>query len=276
MIETGVKTLDLFAPLAKNGTVGMIARPGMGQLVILSEIFYRLKKNGFTTVLLMPEIEHPEVKDTLEYVDVITHTIDEAYEEMAQKGKTKEILFAADRSYIVTGDIHRLQERLHEIGIDSVTTFLMDLKGEAVDEDLPYGPLETLWEFDADLAARYKFPAVNPLYSTSSVLEGAHLDQTHLTTQQRARKLLRRYRELRSLVNASGKDNLPSSEVQTYKRGEHLEAYLTQPFFVAEEFTKQKGQSVGLQKTLKDVRKILDGATDAADIEKLNYIGSLQ
>lgn len=44
MIETGIKTLDLFAPLAKNGTVGLVARPGMGQLVILAELFYKMKK----------------------------------------------------------------------------------------------------------------------------------------------------------------------------------------------------------------------------------------
>lgn len=85
-----------------------------------------------------------------------------------------------------------MQERLENVGIQPVTTFLVDLKGEVVDEDLPCGPLETLWELDADLTARHLFPSVNPIYSTSSVLEGAHLDQNHPTIQQRAQKLLRR------------------------------------------------------------------------------------
>lgn len=152
----------------------------------------------------------------------------------------------------------------------------MDLKGEAVDEELPYGPLETLRQFDADLTARHLFPAVNPLYSTSSVLEGAYLDKTHLTVSQRALKLLRRYRELRSLVQVNGIEKLPASEMQTYQRGERLEAYLSQPFFVAEEFTKVKGETVELTNTINDVAKILDGAYDTFDVEKLKYIGKLQ
>lgn len=275
MIETGIKTLDLFAPLTKGGTTGLIARPGMGQMVVFTEIFARMKDEDTITVLLMPKGEHPEVQDTLEFTDVVCHTIDEAYEEMARVGKTKNILFAADRSHVITGEITQLQERLQDIGIDSVTTFLMDLKGEAVDEELPYGPLETLWQFDADLTARHLFPAVNPLYSTSSVLEGAYLDKTHQTVQQRAQKLLRRYRELRSLVQVNGVDSLPSSEVQTYKRGERLEAYLTQPFFVAEPFTKKKGEKVELADTINDVVKILDGAYDSVDVDELKFIGKL-
>ncbi|WP_257348431.1 helix-turn-helix domain-containing protein [Pseudalkalibacillus decolorationis] len=273
LIETKIKTLDLFAPLVKGGTVGLVARPGMGQLVILSELFHSLKKDGYSTHLLMPEGEHPEVKDILDYVDTVTNSIDEAYEKMAAADKTKDIIFAADRAHVITGEIHKLQERLQDIGIENVTTLLVDLKGEAVDEELPYGPLETLWQFDIDLAARQKYPAVNPIYSTSSLLEGTHVDQNHFNIQQRAQKLLRRYRELRSFVTVKGIDGIPSSEVQTYKRGELLEAYLTQPFYVAEEFTSTKGESVRLQDTLNDVLKILDGSMDSKEVDQLSYIG---
>ncbi|MED3574628.1 hypothetical protein [Cytobacillus praedii] len=273
MIETKIKALDLFAPLAKGGTIGLVARHGMGQLVLLSELFFRLKKDGFTTILLMPEGNFPELCDVKVNTDIIAATIDEAYEEIAVKGKTTDIAFAADRRNVLTGEIYDLQERLQGIGLNNVTTFLVDLTGESVDEDLPYGPLETLWQFDADLSARHKFPAVNPIYSTSSVLEGAHLDQNHLATQQRAQKLLRRYRELLSLVNVRGLEHLPASEIQTFKRGERLEAYLTQPFYVTEEFTGQKGESVTLIETINDVRKILDGVTDSIETERLSYIG---
>lgn len=275
MIETKIKVLDLFAPLAKGGTIGLVARPGMGQVVVLAELFYRLKNEGFITALLMPETESKELNDILEYVDIVANTIDEAYEQMAVRGKDFEVIFASDRSHVVTGKIHDLQQRLQDVGIDSVTTILLDLRGEAVDEDLPYGPLETLLQFDADLSARFKFPAVNPIYSTSSVLEGAHLDQQHLSIQQRAQKLLRRYRELRSLVNVNGLQSLPPSEIQTFKRGERLEAYLTQPFFVAEPFTGKKGELVELADTLQDVRKILDGVTDSQEVDELNYVGKL-
>ncbi len=275
MIETKIKTLDLFAPIAKGGTVGFVARPGMGQLVVLSEVFYKLKQEGYSIILLQPEANHPELNDIIEHVDVIANSLKEAYEQTVMLGKNKDVIFTADRSHVLTGELFQLQEQLQEVETQSVTTFLLDLKGEAVDEELPYGPLDTLWYFDADLSARHRFPAVNPNYSTSSVLEGAHLDQNHLSIQKRAQKLLRRYRELRSLVNVKGLNAIPSSELETYNRGERLEAYLTQPFYVAEPYTGTKGESVDLKDTLHDVRKIIDGAIDAEDVTSLDYIGKL-
>ncbi|MEY9973040.1 F-type H+-transporting ATPase subunit beta [Lysinibacillus sp. RC46] len=276
MIETKIKTLDLFAPLAKGGTVGLVARPGMGQLVVLAELLYRFKNEAYKTILLMPEGEHQGLNDLVENVEIITNTIEDTYESIANIGGDKDIMFVADRTHVITGGIQQLQENLQGIGIHSVTTFLVDLTGEVVDEDLPYGPLETFWQFDADLAARHRYPAVNPLSSTSTVLEGAHLDQEHFTIQQKALKLLRRYRELRSLVNASGIERIPASELQTYQRGERLEAYLTQPFYTAEPFTNKPGQSVSLKDTLNDVQEIMNGALDSRDASELVFIGSLQ
>jgi F-type H+/Na+-transporting ATPase subunit beta len=275
MIGTKIKTLDLFAPIAKGGTVGLVARPGMGQLVLLGELYYRLKKEGYSIVLLKPEANHPELNDIIDYVDVVVNTIEEAYEQTVTLGTNHDVIFTADRSHVLSGEIYKLQEKFQNVNIQTVTTFLLDLKGEAVDEDLPYGPLETLLQFDADLTARHKFPAVNPIYSTSSVLEGSHLDQNHLFIQQRAQKLLRRYRELRSLVNVKGLNAVPQAEIETYNRGERLEAYLTQPFYVAEAFTGIKGEDVDIKDTLNDVRKILDGGTDSEDLKSLSFIGKL-
>ena len=145
----------------------------------------------------------------------------------------------------MTGKIYDLQERFQQEGIQHITTFLVDLKGAAVDEDMPYGPLETLWYFDADLAARHMFPAVNPLYSTSSVSEGVHLDQVHLAVQQRAQKRAPLSRA-RSLVQVRGLQAIPASETEVYERGARLEAYLT-PFYVAEAYTGLPGERVDLQ-----------------------------
>ncbi|RDU38241.1 hypothetical protein DRW41_01335 [Neobacillus piezotolerans] len=276
MIETKIKTLDLFAPIVKGGTIGLVARPGMGQLVVLSELFFRLKKEGYLSFVLQPEAEgYPGLEDLNEHVDVIVTSIADALKKISELGKDRDIIFAADRSHVLTGEIFELQEKLQDEAIRTVTTFLLDLKGEAVDEELPYGPLETVWNFDADLAARFRFPAVNPISSTSSILEGAYLDQSHITVKQRAQKLLRRYRELRSLVNVKGIAGIPDAEMQTYHRGERLEAYLTQPFYVAEAFTGQKGVDVELKETIEDVRKIIDGAYDSKEPAELSFVGKL-
>ncbi|MDQ0175385.1 ATP synthase beta subunit C-terminal domain-containing protein [Bacillus chungangensis] len=276
MIETNIKVLDLFAPLAKGGTVGLVARPGMGQLVLLGELLRNFKKEDYLTILLKPDGEHPELKDILQAVDIVSYTIDETYRIVTDTEQSKDIIFVADRNHVLTGHIFDLQEQLENDGIHHVTTFLVDLKGTVVDDDIPYGPLETLWHFDADLVARHKFPAIHPLYSTSSVLEGLHLEDQHLSIQQQAKKLLRRYRELRSLVNVKGMSSIPTSELQTYHRGERLEAYLTQPFFVAKAYSGKQGEAVNLKDTLKDVRAILTGSADAKQVESLNYTGRLK
>ncbi|MFQ3545323.1 hypothetical protein Q7A53_14665 [Halobacillus rhizosphaerae] len=273
MVETGVKVLDLFAPLAKGGTAGLVARPGMGQLVVLAEIFHRLKQEGYKIVLLHPEGEYPEVNDITDDVDEICWSLEDAENQVKQLGENHDVVFAADRSHVLTGGMVQLQESWS--ALSSVTTFLLDLKGESVDEDLPYGPLETLWQFDIDLSSRHLYPAVHPLFSTSTVLEGANLDQTHFSIQQRAQRLLRRYRELRSVVNASSITALSSADTETFNRGERLEAYLSQPFFTAEAFTGQKGEYVPFRTTLEDVRKILDGLADNKGVKELTYRGSL-
>jgi F-type H+-transporting ATPase subunit beta len=275
MIETKIKTIDLFAPIVKGGTIGLVARPGMGQLVVLAELLYRLKQDGYKTVLLKPQEKHPDLTALMQDVDFVVDSIDQAHEKISELSDHDDVIFTADRSHILTGELYDLQDQLDHSHKHSVTTFLLDLKGESVDESLPYGPLETLWQFDADLSARHKYPAINPIQSTSSIVEGANLEENHFLLQYKAQKLLRRYRELRSIVNVNGVKGIPASEMEAYNRGERLEAYLTQPFYVAESLTGQKGQSVPLADTLKDVQKIIDGELDSKDVPALTFIGSL-
>ncbi|GAA0346783.1 F0F1 ATP synthase subunit beta [Bacillus carboniphilus] len=276
MIETGIKVLDLFAPLTKGGTIGFVARPGMGQLVVLSEVLYRLKAQGYATVFLVPEEASVGISDVIDVVEKVCHSTEEVSNYILAEGKKREVVLAADRSIVLSGEIFTLQEHFGSAGIESVTTLLVDPRGEVVDEDEPYGPLDTLWQFDAELTARKMFPAIQPVISTSVVLEGSHLEQTHMVIQQRARKLLRRYRELRFLVQENGLERLPANDVEIYKRGLRLEAYFTQPFFVAEEYTKKKGETVSLEQTLKDVAKLLDGGADGWETDQLLYIGSIE
>ena len=273
MIETKIKTLDFFAPLVKGGTTGLVARPGMGQVVILAELMHRFKKSDLTTVLLLPKINHPELEGTTELADIVTSSIDETFTTLiSQSG---DVIFITDKSYIVTGELLELQEKLVAERVQNITTILVDLSGEVVDEDMPYGPLETLWHLDADLAIRQQFPALHPIYSTSLILEGTDLDQRHFNLRQRAQKLLRRYRELRSLMTVHGMEKIPAGELGTYQRGERLEAYFTQPFFVAEDYTGQQGKAVPMSQTLQDVESILDGKADQLSVDELKYCGSL-
>lgn len=276
MIETGIRVLDVFAPLVRGGTIGFVTRPDQGQMVLLAELYHRMKSRGFATVFWMPTVERIGIRDVVDEVEVICHTMDEVYEQIAKVRHEQDVLLGADRSVVLSGELLTLKERLQEAGTRPVTIALVDTMGDGIDEDTPYGPLDTLLRFDADLAVRSYFPAINPVISTSTLLEGAQLEAMHTTIQQRARKLLRRYRELRALVSARGIEKLPESDITIYRRGERLEAFLTQPFYVAEEFTKKPGSWPTLIDSLESIRRIVDGAADDVSVENLTYIGRLE
>ncbi|SDN47661.1 F-type H+-transporting ATPase subunit beta [Psychrobacillus sp. OK028] len=275
MIETKIKALDFFAPLVKEGTTGLVARPGMGQLVILAELMHRFKDSNYTTIFLLPQKQRDqlETEGITGLANYLTESTEETFSKLSEI--SGDILLITDNSYVVSGQLLDMQEKMIKEGIKNVTTILLDLSGEVVDEDIPFGPLETVWQLDADLAARHIYPAIQPIYSTSSLLEGVDVDQRHFNLRQRAQKLLRRYRELRSLVVVHGLDKIRSNELETYEQGERLEAYFTQPFYVAESFTGQTGQEVPLAQTLQDVEYILDGKADGNSVDSMKYIGSL-
>jgi F-type H+-transporting ATPase subunit beta len=275
LIETGIKVLDLFAPVVRGGTIGYVARQGVGQLVMLTELFYRMEQRGFGTVLWRPEGDAEGIEEVEKQAEFTCHTLDETAERISSLRTERDIMLGADRSVVLSGELLALRERLQEAGARPLTVMLVDIRGESVDEETPYGPLDTLLRFDVELAARRLYPAVDPVYSTSTALEGAQLEAAHQILQQRARKLLRRYRELRPMVNAWGQEKLPENDLLIYNRGQRLEAFLSQPFYVAEPFTKIPGESLTLQETLDGVRRILDGAADDLEAKKLSYIGKL-
>lgn len=274
-IELGIKVLDLFAPLVHGGTAGLVARPGMGQLVLMGEVLYRLKQLHYTTLFLMPTAEVVGIEDVLQNADYYSSNLEEIKSYVQALKTEQEVVIGVDRTAVITGDIYELRDQLQHINQRQITMIVVDTLGEAVDEDTPYGPLETLWRFDMDLATRNLFPAVDSVISTSTILEGSHLENVHLTIQQRARKLLRRYKELRFIVQTRGIEKLHEVDLQVYHRGQRIEAFLTQPFYIAEPITKQQGEWVTPADTLEDVRRILEGAADEIKVEQLRYIGGL-
>lgn len=270
MVETGIKVIDLFAPLTRGGTIGFVARPGMGQLVVLAEIFHRMNLLGYSTVFLKPHEDGPGLMDVINETKHICDTPQDAFKKITLMSNKNNVFLAADRQTVITGEIYSLIEKLQESGI-SPTTLLVDLRGDAMDEQEPYGPLDTLWQFDAELISRKIYPAINANYSTSVLLEGSHLEKNHMQTQQQARKLLRRYRELRFLG-----DKMPTTDRMIFNRGIRLEAYFTQPFFVAETFTKKQGVSIPLQTTIMEVQRILKGEFDDIEVESLLFTDRLK
>ncbi|WP_282940319.1 hypothetical protein [Paenibacillus sp. RC67] len=275
MIETGIKVVDLFAPIVRGGTVGLVGRQGSGQLVMLTELCYRLKRRGYVTIFWKPENEVQGIQHVQNAADYTFTEMDAVYRQIAALNNECDVFLCADRTVVVSGELFSLRERLEQLGVRPVTTALVDILFEAVDEEVPYGPLETYLKFDLELSTRGLYPAVDPVFSTSTMMEGALLEATHLAIQQRARKVLRRYREIRALVAIRGEKVVTETETQVYRLGERLEAFLTQPFFATERFTQITGEWVSLQHTLDDIRRLLDGINEEVEAKKLLFIGRL-
>ncbi len=262
MIETGIKVLDIFSPIVRGGTCGLVARPGMGQFVLMGELFNRLKKRNYACMLWLPDQLEPGVSDTMEEADFTYKTLADVTKAIEEIGEEKDILLGVEREFVLSGDVALLKERLAEMNTRPVTFILADMRGDSMDEEVPYGPLDTLVRFDVELVSRRIYPAISPLYSTSTILEGEQLEANHLTLLHRSKKIMRRYKELRAIRSANDEHPLTELDQETFKKGERLEDYLAQTFNIAEPFTKQKGESVSLNDALDGLRLILETTVD--------------
>jgi F-type H+/Na+-transporting ATPase subunit beta len=123
------------------------------------------------------------------------------------------VLLVADRIIALSGELMTLRESLEKKTTSVITTVLIDVLGEAIDEDTPYGPLDTLLKFDFTLSKRGIYPALDPVYSSSIAVKENILEKDHLALHQRVRKLLRRYRELDTLINIQGEKILKGNDI---------------------------------------------------------------
>ncbi|MFB4211659.1 hypothetical protein ACE1TH_07025 [Shouchella sp. JSM 1781072] len=271
VIETGIKVIDCLAPLRKGSVTGLVARKDMGQLVLIAELFYRLKRKGFKTMLIHPNQIIPGVAEVKKESEFIASSKENAILLIKEQLNNEDVLIVMDRAHVIQGDLRYLQQQDLD-KLKSITILLVDLKGEAVDEELPFGPLDTLWGFDSKLVAQKKYPALDPLSSYSD--DGFEASNT-LRFQKDMKRYLRRYQELRTLYSQKGYDKLPEEETFYFQVGERLEAYFTQPFFISEPYTKRKGESVSYKKLMHDLQEILAGKWNHEPISYFMYKGSL-
>jgi F-type H+-transporting ATPase subunit beta len=127
-----------------------------------------------------------------------------------------------------------------------------------------------------EMAAAGLYPAVDPLRSSSRLLDPAIVGTRHYSVANEVRSALARYRELQDVIAMLGFDELSPEDRQLVRRARRLERFLTQPFRVAEAFTGRRGVRVALESTLDGCERILSGALDAVDEERLYMRGGLE
>jgi F-type H+-transporting ATPase subunit beta len=119
------------------------------------------------------------------------------------------------------------------------------------------------------------FPAVDPLASTSRILDPGIVGQEHYTVAREVQRVLQRYKELQDIIAILGVDELSDEDRMTVSRARRVERYLSQPMFVAEVFTGLPGQYVPIAETVRGCREILDGRWDHVPESAFLYIGAV-
>jgi F-type H+-transporting ATPase subunit beta len=125
------------------------------------------------------------------------------------------------------------------------------------------------------LASKGIYPAVDPLDSTSTMLQPSVVGDEHYRTARSVQSTLQRYKELQDIIAILGLDELSEEDRRTVDRARKIEKFLSQPFFVAEIFTGQKGEYVKLEETIKGFNMILAGELDDLPEQAFYLVGTI-
>ena len=120
------------------------------------------------------------------------------------------------------------------------------------------------------------YPAVDPLDSTSRILSVEVLGEEHYNTAQKIKEILQRYKELQDIIAILGMDELSEEDKQTVNRARRVQRFLSQPFFVAEQFTGLKGTLVDIKDSIKGFNMIMDGELDHLPEAAFNLVGTIE
>ncbi len=177
-------------------------------------------------------------------------------------------------------DMGELEERITSTTKGSVTSF------QAVyvpaDDYTDPAPATVFAHLDATLALERSivekgiFPAVDPLNSTSTILDPRVVGQEHYDVARGVQRVLQRYRELQDIIAILGIDELSDDDKLTVSRARKIEQFLSQPMFVAEKFTGTAGTYVSTQDTVRGFKEILDGKCDDMNESAFRYVGTIE
>jgi F-type H+-transporting ATPase subunit beta len=159
-----------------------------------------------------------------------------------------------------------LQERITSTNKGSITSF-QAIYVPADDYTDPgvvtsFGHLDAVIALDRDIAAQALFPAVDPLTSSSRILDPLIVGEDHYNVARGVQAVLQRYKELQDIIAILGMEELSEEDKQTVQRARRIQRFLTQPFYVAEQFTGREGRYVPVKETVRGFKEILEGKYD--------------
>jgi F-type H+-transporting ATPase subunit beta len=321
VFETGMKVIDLIAPMTKGGKTGIFGGAGVGKTVTIQELinsiatqhnglsvfagvgertregtalYYEMEEAGVLDKLAMvfgqmnepPGVrlrvalsglamaEHfrDEGRDVLLFIDNIFRYSLAGAEVSALLGRMPS---AVGYQPTLAEEMGQLQERITSTKTGSITS--MQAVYVPADDYSDPAPVAVFTHLDGtialerSIAARAIFPAVDPLASTSKILDPLVVGEEHYRTAREVQRVLQRYKELQDIIAILGIDELSDDDKQLVARARKIELFLSQPMKVAEQFTGREGKYVKVKDTVRGFRMILDGELDMIP-EQLFYM----
>lgn len=313
ILETGIKVIDLIAPLTKGGKAGLFAGAGVGKTVLIQELinniaefhsgnsvfagvgertregkdlYEELEGSGVLekTSLVFGQMNEPpgarlrvalsgltmaeafrdEGKDVLLFIDNIFRYTQAGAEVSALLGRLPS---AVGYQPNLQQEMGALQERITSTKKGSITS--VQAVYVPADDLTDPAPATTFAHLDATIVMNRAlteigiYPAVDVLDSSSTSLDPEIVGEEHYQVAREVQRVLQQYKELQDIIAILGMEELSDDQKQIVARARRLQRFFAQPFFVAEQFTGNKGAYIKLEDTIRDAKDILAGKYDA-------------
>jgi F-type H+-transporting ATPase subunit beta len=325
ILVTGIKVIDLLAPYARGGKIGLFGGAGVGKTVLIQELINNIAKghggvsvfagvgertregndlyhefldagviakdeNGVATsegskvALVYGQMNEPpgarsrvalsgltiaeyfrdvEGQDVLFFVDNIFRFTQAGSEVSALLGR---IPSAGGYQPTLATDMGQLQERITSTSKGSITSVqAIYVPADDLTDPAPatsFAHLDATTTLSRAISELGIYPAVDPLDSTSRVLEPRTVGQEHYDTARAVQSVLQKYKSLQDIIAILGMDELSEEDKLTVARARKIQRFLSQPFHVAEVFTNIPGKFVAIEDTIKSFKAVVDGEYD--------------
>src|SRR5208282_1329991 len=261
MFTTGIKVLDLLTPYVRGGKIGLFGGAGVGKTVLIQEMIRRVALNfGGVSVFAGVGERTREGNDLfLEMTEsgVINDTA-LVFGQMDEPPGTR--LRVALSALTMADEMGQLQERITSTRGHSITSMqAIFVPADDYTDPAPattFAHLDATTELSREITEKGIYPAVDPLASTSRLLDPAYIGQEHYDVAREVQRILQRYNELQDIIAILGIDELSEEDRVTVQRARRLERFLSQPMFVAEQFTGIEGAFVPLEETVASFKAI--------------------
>ena len=327
LLETGIKVIDLLAPYAKGGKIGLFGGAGVGKTVLIQELihniatehggysvftgvgersregndlYYEMTESGVIekTALVFGQMnEAPGVrmrvaltglrmaehfrdedrKDVLLFIDNIFRFIQAGSEVSTLLGRMPS---AVGYQPTLANELGELEERIASTHNGSVTS--VQAVYVPADDLTDPAPATTFSHLDAttvlsrSIAEMGIYPAVDPLESSSRILEPDVVGEEHYQVARKVQEMLQHYRELQDIIAILGMDELSQEDKDTVYRARRIQRFLSQPFSVAEKFTGVPGIYVPLSETIRGFKAIINGELDDCPEAAFFNVGTIE